>query len=128
MLETSFPQLPSARVWPGCGSDVAGTWLVDVVQTVWQKLRERGFQQERINFGWILDIVDVETFELLAEKTPFEMTSLLTPLALRLSEEVWYTLRLKATKKAPSGTLFPTDNHSEAIVPNYKNTNFTHIP
>ena len=56
MLETSFP-FTSAKIsdvawmWLGYGSDVARMWLgcrsdvfSDVIEKVWQKLRERGFQ------------------------------------------------------------------------------------
>ena len=61
VLKTSFPSTSAkisdvARIWLGCGSDVAQMWLgrvfgcrsdafSDVAEKVWQKLRERGFQQ-----------------------------------------------------------------------------------
>ena len=42
------------RTWFGCGLDVVRMWVrggshvfSDLVQTVWQKLRESGFQQAR---------------------------------------------------------------------------------
>ena len=45
----------AARLWLGCGSDVARMWrgrgldvFSDVVQTVWQKLRERGLQHAHV--------------------------------------------------------------------------------
>ena len=65
LLETTFALnfRPRCRMWFGCGSDVVQTWFgrgsdvvqtwfgrgsdvfSDLVQTVWQKLRESGFQQ-----------------------------------------------------------------------------------
>ena len=35
------------RMWFGGGSDV----FSDLVQTIWQELRESGFQQQRVNSG-----------------------------------------------------------------------------
>ena len=68
MLETTFPSTSAIvsdviRMWFGRGSDVVQTWFrcgsdvvrrwvgggsdvfSDLVQTVWQKFRESGFQQ-----------------------------------------------------------------------------------
>ena len=35
------------RLWVGCGSDVFSDVFLDLVQTVWQKLRESGFQHAK---------------------------------------------------------------------------------
>ena len=49
---TSAIVLDVVRTWFGCGLNVARTWVgggsdvfLDLVQTVWKKLRESGFQQ-----------------------------------------------------------------------------------